>query len=103
MGANGAIIGFSFGTIASIAFFNCFGVATTKHASAAQRSTVDTSRTLLIWAMSCLLQLETFNWRVIPGFILLVFGTLLYNEIIELPFFGFNENTKAAIARRERR
>jgi hypothetical protein len=33
----------------SIAFFNAFGVSVTKNASAAQRSTIDTSRTVLIW------------------------------------------------------
>jgi hypothetical protein len=33
----------------SIASFNAFGVAVTKNASSAQRSTIDTSRTFLIW------------------------------------------------------
>jgi hypothetical protein len=37
------------GIIFSIAFFNACGVATTKYASAPQRSTIDTSRTVLIW------------------------------------------------------
>ena len=51
--------------------------------------------------MSCLLGLETFHWQTIPGFIILVIGTLLYNEIFEVPCFGFNQNTKRAIAERE--
>ena len=38
-------------------------------------------------------------WSVI-GFVLLAAGTLLYNEVLEIPFLGFNENTKAAIAKR---
>ena len=33
----------------SIACFNAFGVSVTKNASAAQRSTIDTSRTVIIW------------------------------------------------------
>ena len=33
----------------SIAFYNGFGVTVTKNASAPQRSTIDSSRTLLIW------------------------------------------------------
>jgi len=37
-------------TIVSIANFNVFGVALTKYASAAQRATVDTTRTVVIWA-----------------------------------------------------
>ena len=51
--------------------------------------------------MSCALGLETFHAMTIPGFILLVFGTLVYNEIIELPCGGFNDNTKKGIAKRE--
>jgi hypothetical protein len=90
MGQNGIIILELFLTIISIAAFNSFGIATTKYASAAQRSTIDTSRTLTIWILSCLLGLETFIALEIPGFILLAFGTLLYNEIIVLPFWGFD-------------
>jgi len=36
----------------------------------------------------------------IIGFIFLVFGTLLFNEIIEVPLCGLNANTKRAIAER---
>ena len=32
---------------------------------------------------------------------MLTFGTLLYNEIIVLPFLGFDQNTKEAKAARE--
>ena len=36
------------------------------------------------------------------GFILLVCGTLVYNEIVVIHRWGFDENTKAAIAKREK-
>ena len=85
----------------SIAFFNVCGVTTTKLASAAQRSTVDTSRTVLIWIGSVLLGFEDFEPWAIPGFIVLVFGTLLYNEIIVLPILGFDQYTKVALEARE--
>ena len=90
MGDNHLIIWEFVISICSIAAFNSFGIATTKYASAAQRSTIDTSRTLLIWVFSCLLGLETFEPWCIPGFVLLVIGTLLYNEIVVLPFLGFD-------------
>ena len=35
------------------------------------------------------------------GFVSLIFGTLLYNEILVLPVMGFDQNTKDAIAKRE--
>ncbi len=49
MRANGLIILSSILICFSIASFNAFGVTVTKNASAAQRSTIDTSRTVLIW------------------------------------------------------
>ena len=51
LGDNYWLILQSIGIIISIAFFNAFGVGVTKHASAPQRSTIDTSRTVLIWVV----------------------------------------------------
>lgn len=105
MGDNPAIIGCAFGVICTIALFNFFGVATTKYASAPQRSTVDTSRTVLIWLFFLLVEVkgaeEQFHWLQLLGFICLVFGTLLYNEILVLPVMGFDQWTAAAIAKRK--
>ena len=105
MGNNGVVLGCCIGTIFTIAFFNYFGVATTKYASAPQRSTVDTSRTVLIWIFFLTVPIkgaeEKFKWLQLIGFILLIFGTLVYNEILVIPFLGFNQWTKAAIAKRE--
>lgn len=95
------IIVYTFGIMLSIAFFNVSGVTTTKLASAAQRATVDSTRTVTIWFISVMLGLEVFQWQVLPGFVLLVFGTLVYNEILVLPFLGFNEWTKEAIEARD--
>lgn len=97
---NHTIIWLSLGMMLSIACFNVCGITTTKVASAAQRATIDTSRTLIIWIMSCLLKLEVFHWQAIFGFIFLVFGTLLYNEIVVLPFWGLDQNTKEKIEQR---
>ena len=59
MRANWLIILSSILICFSIASFNAFGVTVTKNASAAQRSTIDTSRTVLIWIF--------FMTVVIPG------------------------------------
>lgn len=45
---------------------------------------------------------ETFTWWQLFGFLVLSFGVLVYNEIIVLPIFGFNNYTKIAIEYRER-
>jgi hypothetical protein len=44
-----SLILLSVGVLFSISAFNSFGVSVTKNASAAQRSTIDTSRTVIIW------------------------------------------------------
>jgi hypothetical protein len=95
------LIGQSLGIIVSIGCFNATGVAITKYASAAQRSTVDTCRTLIIWFVSIFIGWEKFYWQELIGFLLLVGGTLVYNEIYVMPCEILNKNTKGNIAKRE--
>ena len=87
--------------IITIAGFNITGVMITKYASAAQRSTVDTCRTLIIWLVFLILGKEKFLAGELIGFALLILGTLVYNEIIEIPFTFMSRNTKANITKRE--
>ena len=87
--------------IVSIALFNATGVAITKYASAAQRSTIDTSRTLLIWMVSLALGWETFLAWELLGFVFLVIGTFIYNEIVIVPIDFMSRNTKGELAKRE--
>lgn len=84
----------SLGSIFSIAGFNMTGVMITKYASAAQRSTVDTCRTLVIWCVFLIAGKERFLFGQLVGFFLLVLGTLVYNEIIEIPIPIMYKNTK---------
>ena len=101
---NKAILFLNLGIICSISSFNAFGVAVTKNASAAQRSTIDTSRTVLIWIFFLIYPgagHEHFQWLQLIGFIVLVTGTLVYNEIVVLPFWGLDKDTKSARAARE--
>jgi hypothetical protein len=101
MGANGVILLLSIAFICSIACFNVTGVAVTKYASAAQRSTISTARTVLIWIFFLIYTgagHETFRAIQLIGFIVLILGTLVYNEIIVLPFLGLDRNTKARLA-----
>lgn len=93
------------GYICSIAFFNFFGISVTKNASALARSTIDSIRNCTVWVVSIILGWEVLNLLSLlqlAGFIILTFGSLLFNEIIVLPIWGFNLNTKKAIAQREK-
>eukprot|EP00123_Amoebidium_parasiticum_P012531 comp21422_c0_seq1/m.29529 comp21422_c0_seq1/g.29529 ORF comp21422_c0_seq1/g.29529 comp21422_c0_seq1/m.29529 type:complete len:430 (-) comp21422_c0_seq1:524-1813(-) len=77
------------GSIFSIAFFNFFGISVTKQLSATHRTTIDSCRTILIWMVSLLLGWEHFIGLQVVGFVILVSGTFLYNEVLPLPFMGF--------------
>ena len=80
--------------VLSIGSFNVCGICVTKYASAAQRSTIDTSRTLLIWLVSMFLGWEKFLVGQFFGFVVLSIGTLVYNEILVIPIDAFRRNTK---------
>ena len=69
----------------SIGGFNFFGLSVTQTISATSRSTIDTCRTLFIWIVSLALQWESFKWLQIVGFILLVYGTFLFNDLVAAP------------------
>ncbi|KAJ2398317.1 hypothetical protein GGI23_003243 [Coemansia sp. RSA 2559] len=70
----------------SIALFNFFGLSVTRYLSATSRATIDTCRTLFIWMGSLALGWETFSWIQVVGFVVLVYGTFVYNRVINLPF-----------------
>ncbi|CAI7588626.1 unnamed protein product [Penicillium manginii] len=69
----------------SIGGFNFFGLSVTRTVSATSRSTIDTCRTLFIWIVSLGLGWESFKWLQVVGFGLLVYGTFLFNDIIQPP------------------
>ncbi|KAJ2063805.1 hypothetical protein GGI17_001437 [Coemansia sp. S146] len=70
----------------SIAMFNFFGLSVTRYLSATSRATIDTCRTLFIWMSSIALGWEAFSWIQVIGFVVLVYGTFIYNRVIASPF-----------------
>merc|ERR1719382_2284271 len=74
------------GSICSIAFFNFSGVTVTQQASAVARSTIDVSRTILIWAVELAVGWNSFNMLQLGGFVILACGTMIYNRLLVVPF-----------------
>lgn len=70
------------GTIVSIAFFNFAGISVTKEISATTRMVLDSVRTMVIWAVSLLIGWQSFHYLQVIGFISLIFGMCVYNNII---------------------
>ena len=93
--------------ILSIAFFNFSGLTISKYSSATSRTIVDTLRTIVVWTFFLTMPFvpedtkETFSWLQLLGFLILILGGLIYNEILVIKFWGFGDNTKAAIKKRE--
>ena len=92
--------------VCSIASFNFAGLTVTKHVSSTARTVVDTLRTIVIWVffLTPIVPKDTqekFSRLQLLGFSILIVGGVIYNEIIEIPFWGFNQNTKRAIKERE--
>eukprot|EP01083_Nonionella_stella_P241157 842364_1 len=78
------------GLIGSIAVFNYVGMTITKVMSATHRMVLDTVRTIFIWMFSCMFGWEEFEWRSgqfwtqMLGFFLLVWGTMIYNNLMTI-------------------
>ncbi|KAH9828189.1 Nucleotide-sugar transporter [Teratosphaeria destructans] len=82
----------------SIGGFNFFGLSVTRVISATSRSTIDTCRTLFIWIVSLGLGWETFKWLQVAGFVLLVWGTGIFNEIVNPPTVAFLRRRRQGIS-----
>ena len=76
-------------------------MSVTKFASAAQRSTINSCRALVIWIFGLITGGERFNLGQFFAFSILSFGTLVYNEILVVPVNFMRRNTKKARELRE--
>lgn len=85
---NEAVLWSGLAVCLSIALFNFFGLSVTRTVSATARSTIDTCRTLGIWAVSLALGWEVFRplsgFLQMIGFALLCGATLLFNGVIPM-------------------
>jgi drug/metabolite transporter (DMT)-like permease len=93
--------------VVSIALYNIVGINLTKLVSSTARAVVDTVRTVFIWLFFLLFTpvegtKETFHVLQLIGFLFVVLGTLIYNEIISIPLFNLDYYTRDNIAKREK-
>lgn len=86
MSQSGELVGALCCTVVSIAFFNFAGISVTKYMSATTRMVLDSIRTIIIWAVSIPLFDSQFIPLQILGFVFLIFGMFIYNDILFMPF-----------------
>jgi drug/metabolite transporter (DMT)-like permease len=82
------LLGAVLGSVLSIAFFNYFGISITQRISSTTRSTIDSMRTFIIWIVSLIIGWETFHYLQVIGFLILVCGSFLYNEVVKIPYYS---------------
>ncbi len=80
--------------IFSIAFYNLCGVNVTKYVSAVARTVIDVARTVVIWIVGLGVtewtsrNWENMSWKAnlmeLFGYLVLVFGNLIYNNMINV-------------------
>jgi drug/metabolite transporter (DMT)-like permease len=79
----------------SIALFNQFGMSVSKYLSSLHRTLIDSLRALVVWGAQLILyyacgltaygtEWNSYSFVQLFGFLLLVLGTLVYNEVIML-------------------
>jgi len=84
-GNSAGIIGWTFGNMFSIAMFNFAGVSVTKLLSGTTRAVLDNIRQIFIWAFSLIVGWQSFNWMTPVGFVVLIIGIWIYNDVILRP------------------
>lgn len=87
-------------SLVSTMLFNVAGVTITKHINALARAIADVSKTILVWIGSIVVTVEwgstypNYSWELLDptlillqlvGFIFLILGNVVYNEIIPCP------------------
>lgn len=65
--------------------FNVTGQAITKYMSGTTRMVLDTLRNIVVWVFSLWLFGEKFKWLQLVGFVILVGGTAVYKNLVEVP------------------
>jgi drug/metabolite transporter (DMT)-like permease len=107
LGNNGLLLFYVLLYVCSIAVFNFVGISITKFVSSTARAVVDTVRTVIVWVFFLVMPFvpdntkEKFSALQLCGFLVLIAGSLIYNEVVVLPFFGFNLFTKKALAEKK--
>ena len=65
--------------------YNYLALTVTRSLSATHRTSIDAFRTLVIWVVGLGLRWESFKWLQLLGFSGLMFGNLLFNEVVRRP------------------
>jgi len=106
LGANGSLLFYCILYICSIGVFNFVGITISKVLSSPARAVLDTIRTIIVWLFFILPIVdedhrEKFKVLQLIGFVFLILGTVIYNEILAIPILGFDKYLKKNLKKTE--
>jgi drug/metabolite transporter (DMT)-like permease len=87
------------GAILSIGCYDCAGMTVTSRLSSVHRTILEALRTLTAWIAMLIIGLiyapygerwQKWSWLELGGFGLLVYSSLVFNNIVKLPFVRYN-------------
>ncbi|KAF4671518.1 hypothetical protein FOL47_001501 [Perkinsus chesapeaki] len=101
LGHSSTLMWLTISFVISVFVFNLCGVMVTATASAVHHTFLDATRTILIWIVSVIMfyaapgeglgePLTAWSILQLVGFVMLIYGELLYDEVVKLPF-GLHE------------
>ena len=101
---------FLFFTLLSSVAYNIFGRLTLLYFSTTHQNVSDCLSSFIFWLIVKIFnpknspKIDVFltSYIPLPGYLIIIFGTLLYNEIIIFYCWGLGYNTKKEISRRAR-
>ncbi|VDP13923.1 unnamed protein product [Soboliphyme baturini] len=86
------------GTLISIPIYNALGITVTKYMSATTRMVSDNIRTVVVWVVTLAIGWQGFEYIQLIGFIVLVIGMCIYNDILFRPLWGKWQNYRKSNA-----
>ena len=76
---------------------NFFVVANLKFTESLTVCTINSGRLVLVWIVTICININSFDPIEITGGLLIVFGILIYNEFIVIPWFGFKKSAQKSM------
>eukprot|EP01155_Anaeramoeba_flamelloides_P030161 Anaeramoba_flamelloidesa86208_352.p1 GENE.a86208_352~~a86208_352.p1 ORF type:complete len:386 (-),score=60.24 a86208_352:240-1397(-) len=101
---NGDLLGLNIAYIFAILFYNMFGMFVTNTFTAVHRTILEAVRTFCIWVTDLIIHYGittnkgekwgNWSWMQLGGFVLLMCGMFIYNNVVQVPGFNYPDESK---------
>lgn len=88
------------GSMVAVALFNFAGATVTQQSSSVARTTIKLSSTISIWMAELAFGWNTFSILQFIGFVFVAWGTVIYNDIVMLPWIESKAELSPIVAKK---